>query len=47
MLLAIDIGNTNIVLGGIEGEKTLFTERLSTASCTLLHLHILYHIHTA
>ena len=30
MLLAIDIGNTNIVLGGIEGEKTLFTERLST-----------------
>jgi type III pantothenate kinase len=30
MLLAIDIGNTNIVLGGIEGEETLFTERLST-----------------
>ncbi len=30
MLLAIDIGNTNIVLGCLEGKEILFTERLST-----------------
>lgn len=30
MILAIDIGNTNIVVGGIEDEKVLFIERLST-----------------
>ncbi len=30
MILAIDIGNTNIVVGGIDKEKTYFTERLST-----------------
>ena len=30
MLLAIDVGNTNIVLGCIEEKKILFTERLST-----------------
>ena len=30
MILAIDIGNTNIVVGGIENGKILFTERLST-----------------
>ncbi len=30
MILAIDIGNTNIVLGCFEGDKILFTERLST-----------------
>ena len=30
MLLAIDIGNTNIVLGCIENDKVLFTERIST-----------------
>ena len=30
MLLAIDIGNTNIVLGCIDKGKILFTERLST-----------------
>ncbi len=30
MILAIDIGNTNIVLGCIENKKILFTERLST-----------------
>ncbi len=30
MLLAVDIGNTNIVLGCMEGPKVLFTERLST-----------------
>ncbi len=30
MILAIDIGNTNIVVGGIDSEKTCFVERLST-----------------
>lgn len=30
MLLAIDIGNTNIVLGGYERTTALFTERIST-----------------
>lgn len=30
MILAIDIGNTNIVLGCIRQKKILFTERLST-----------------
>lgn len=30
MILAIDIGNTNIVLGVIDEEKTYFVERLST-----------------
>lgn len=30
MILAIDIGNTNIVLGCIDNEKTYFIERLST-----------------
>ena len=30
MILAIDIGNTNIVLGCVEGKKTYFIERLST-----------------
>lgn len=30
MILAIDIGNTNIVLGGIEGENIFFVARLST-----------------
>lgn len=30
MLLAIDMGNTHIVTGCIDGKKTLFAERLST-----------------
>lgn len=30
MILAIDIGNTNIVLGCMDGQKRYFTERLST-----------------
>lgn len=30
MILAVDIGNTNIVIGCIRKEKVLFTERLST-----------------
>lgn len=32
MILAVDIGNTNIVVGCIHGEKILFVERLSTDS---------------
>ena len=30
MVLAVDIGNTNIVIGGFDGPKITFTERLST-----------------
>lgn len=30
MVFAIDIGNTNIVIGGFQGEQITFTERLST-----------------
>ncbi|MBQ7372667.1 MAG: type III pantothenate kinase [Blautia sp.] len=30
MILAIDIGNTNIVIGGIDEKRTYFIERLST-----------------
>ena len=30
MILAVDIGNTNIVIGCVEGKKIKFTERLST-----------------
>lgn len=30
MILTVDIGNTNIVLGGVEGEKILFEARLQT-----------------
>ena len=30
MILAVDIGNTNVVLGCIEGEKILFLERMAT-----------------
>lgn len=30
MVLAIDIGNTNIVVGAIKGEEILFIERIST-----------------
>jgi type III pantothenate kinase len=30
MILAVDIGNTNIVLGAIEGERVLFLERMAT-----------------
>lgn len=32
MILAIDIGNTNIVVGGIDKDKTHFIERISTVS---------------
>lgn len=30
MILAIDIGNTNIVIGGIDNKKTYFVERITT-----------------
>ena len=30
MLLAIDIGNTNIVIGGIQDDKILFEGRIAT-----------------
>ena len=30
MVLAIDIGNTHIVLGCVEDEKIIFRERMST-----------------
>ena len=30
MILAIDIGNSNIVIGGVEGEKILFESRIRT-----------------
>ena len=30
MILTIDIGNTNIVVGGIDKDKTHFIERIST-----------------
>ena len=32
MILAVDIGNTNIVVGCIDGENICFVERLSTVS---------------
>ena len=32
MILAVDIGNTNIVVGCIHGEEICFVERLSTVS---------------
>ena len=30
MILAIDVGNTNIVLGGVENDKDIFTVRLAS-----------------
>ena len=31
MILTIDMGNTNIVIGGIDRERTYFVERVTTA----------------
>jgi len=43
MILAVDVGNTNIVLGAMEGKEVLFTERLSTdRSKTELEYAILF-----
>jgi len=42
MVLAVDIGNTNIVVGCFEGENILFTERMSTEhSATVLEYTVL------
>ena len=30
MILAIDIGNSNIVIGGVEGDQIVFEARLRT-----------------
>lgn len=30
MILTIDMGNTNIVIGAIDNEKTYFVERVTT-----------------
>lgn len=44
MILAIDIGNTNIVVGGLTDEKTVFVERISTdASKTELEYVVMFH----
>lgn len=45
MILAIDIGNTNIVIGGIDRERTYFIERLSTV-CTKTELEYAVDIKT-
>lgn len=43
MILAIDVGNTNIVIGCCEGDSVLFTERLSTdRNATTLEYAILF-----
>ncbi|MFR2692086.1 MAG: type III pantothenate kinase [Enterocloster bolteae] len=33
MILAIDMGNTNIVIGGIDETKTYLIERVTTDQC--------------
>lgn len=44
MVLALDVGNTNIVVGCIEEDKILFTERISTdSSKTELEYGVLFH----
>ena len=43
MILVIDIGNTNIVAGCVEGKEILFRERLSTAHrATMLEYGVLF-----
>ena len=37
MILTIDIGNTNIVVGGISKDKTHFIERISTVRIGICH----------
>lgn len=34
MILAIDIGNTNIVMGAFEGEEIIFRERMASSQKT-------------
>ena len=53
MLITIDIGNTNIVLGCIDGDECLFVERLSTVrtkteleyAIDIKNVLDIYHIH--
>lgn len=53
MILAIDVGNTNIVLGCIDGDECLFVERLSTVrtkteleyAIDIKNVLDIYHIH--
>lgn len=53
MILAVDIGNTNIVLGGIEEGKILFEARIATDliktsdqyAVELKSILDLYHVH--
>ena len=41
MVLAIDIGNTNVVIGGFQEQQILFVERVSTnQNATSLELAI-------
>lgn len=43
MILAIDVGNTNIVIGCLEGERVLFSERISTqAQSTPLEYTVMF-----
>lgn len=45
MILAIDVGNTNIVIGGMDHDQVLFTERLSTDKVkTSLEYAILFRV---
>lgn len=45
MILAVDVGNTNIVIGCMEGGQVLFTERLSTDEVkTSLEYAILFRV---
>lgn len=44
MILAVDIGNTNIVVGGFDEDKIVFVERISTdASKTELEYVVMFH----
>lgn len=44
MILAVDIGNTNIVVGGFDDDKIAFVERISTdASKTELEYVVMFH----
>lgn len=36
MILAIDMGNTNIVMGCVDGKETLFVERMATDSAKMV-----------
>ena len=38
MILAIDMGNTNTVIGGIDETKTYFIERVTTDPVSYTHL---------